>query len=185
MGLSAIQSINGSITAELPVVTPTSVSDSQAFAVLCINTRNSGLTTFEGFPFNSFCKYNGAYLGCARDGIYEISKDYDSDDGDDINWQLRTGYVDLESDEAQKQIRHAWLGYKSDGDLVLTVVAADGNEYPYEISGASEDEGGIRVKFGKGMKQRYVAFDLKNMSGATMRLDKLKIFAEAVGHKKR
>jgi hypothetical protein len=94
-----------------------------------------------------------------------------------IDWNFRTGYLDLEQ-KAKKKLKQAWLSYKTNGDLILTVVQPDGESFEYHLEGIDTTEAGVRVKFGKGLRSKYVALDVKNLDGSTITLDAIKLVLE-------
>lgn len=180
-------SIIGTINVTLPPLGTAQVERIWEGAVdaLCLNIKNHGLTRYEDYPYYGMCSFNGKHIGCYTDGIYEIGNRHLDDNGSDIELRIRTGFLDLEAKNVLQKARHAILTYKSNGDIVLTVVLNDDTEYEYEVENFSHDNVERRVKFGKGLDRRYIAFDLKNVAGSSFELDMLRVMAEPVRHKKR
>jgi hypothetical protein len=155
-----------------PVVAGVYVSP---YLSLVMNLKNRALTEFSNYNFNSLCSFNGKSFGATSTAIYDLSGDTDA--GTLIDWNFRTGYLDLEQ-KAKKKLRQAWLSYKTDGDLILTVLQPNEESYEYHLEGIDTTETGVRMKFGKGIRSKYVALDIKNVDGSTIVLDALKLVLE-------
>ena len=154
-----------------------------SYASLVVNIRNKALTLYQNYNFNSLCRFNGKNLGASNTGIFDL----DSSTMDGLNfvdWNIRTGYFDLHQ-KAKKRLKQAWFSYSSNGDLILTAYLMDGTTYEYPLDGIYMTETGIKVKIGKGIKQKYVALDLKNVDGASLDLDVIKLHFDQFVEKKR
>lgn len=176
--------VNGNVLVTLPPIgvrTLTSLRDT--FDVMVLNTIASALTHYENYEFNSFFSLNGIIYAVAYDGIYAVGLAED-DAGEPIEAGIETTLIDVEKkDRLQPNIvrpDHVFLGYKTDGDMTMTVVKADGTEYDYPIRGLYDDEHGVRVKIGKGLKGRYVALRFENQGGCDFEIDRIRIFAESL-----
>lgn len=145
---------------------------------MVMNLKNRGFTLYTNYVFNSLCRFNGKHLGMTENRIYDLDSGT-TDDGTPIDWNLRTGYLDLHQ-KIKKKLRQAWFSYKSDGNIIVTTVSPDGTEYEYDLEGIEVTEDGIRVKFGKGLKGKYVALDVKNVDGSSITLDTLKLHFEKI-----
>ncbi|OPY82504.1 MAG: hypothetical protein A4E65_00804 [Syntrophorhabdus sp. PtaU1.Bin153] len=176
--ITACKDISLAIAGNIPVLTGRLVVPESVWEILALNLKNMGLTTHTGYPFNSLCRFKGKILGAGNDGIYEIDPSYTTDNGTAIAAEIETGLFDLEAEGMRKRVRHAWLGHESSGDLVFTVVLADGTEYAYAVDDVVTTETGIKVQIGKGIKSRYLAFNIKNAAGSSFKLDKLRVFVE-------
>jgi len=140
---------------------------------LAMNIRNNALTVYSNYPFNSFCRFNGVHLGAMSSKIYNLGTGI-TDNGTLIFWSFKTAYIDLEF-KIKKKLRQAWLTLKTDGDLILTVSYPDGTSYEYSATSYGITEDGIRVKFGKGIKSRYVALEVESVDGSTLELDAIRL----------
>ena len=171
-------SINGSATILFPAfsldtaTTPLSIT----YLSMVFNLKNRALTLYDNYDFNSMCRFNGKHFGATSTNIYDLDSG-DTDAGTLISWNLRTGYLDLEQ-KLKKKLRQAWLSYKSDGNIILTVIQPDGQEFEYTLDGIYDDETGLRIKFGKGIRSKYVALDIKNVDGSTLTLDSIKLILD-------
>jgi hypothetical protein len=151
----------------------TSVLPTTAYLSMVMNLKNRALTLYDNYDFNSLCRFKDKHFGATKTGIYDLDTGT-TDNGTLIDWNFRTGYLDLEQ-KNKKKLKQAWLSYKSDGDLILTVIQPNGDEYEYSLQGIDSTENGLRVKFGKGIRSKYVALDIKNVDGSTITLDTLKL----------
>jgi hypothetical protein len=111
--------------------------------------------------------YRGKAYGVAEDGIYLLEGD--DDDGTPIDAAVRTKLTSFRQ-RALKRCDVAYIGYTSDGKMVLKVVVErDGklHEHWYqEKLGATEGMRTGRVKIQKGLRSTYWQFELANQDGA-------------------
>ena len=151
----------------------TSALPTTAYLSMVMNLKNRALTLYDNYDFNSMCRFKDKHFGATKTGIYDLDTGT-TDNGTLIDWNFRTGYLDLEQ-KNKKKLKQAWLSYKTDGDLILTVIQPNGDEYEYSLQGIDSTETGHRVKFGKGIRSKYVALDIRNVDGSTITLDTLKL----------
>ncbi len=146
------------------------------FSVWSVNSDLIAATEYESYPFNSFAFSNRRYLAASADGIYELVGS--NDDGTEIEAYVRTGLLDLGT-TALKQVIRAYLGYTSDGRLLLKTFTTDGGqkiERWYELTDRTADATReARVKFGKGVKARYWQFEVRNIDGSDFSIDQLQV----------
>lgn len=143
------------------------------YLTMVMNTKNKALTVFDNYNFNSLCAFGGKHFGATDDNIFDLDTGK-TDNGTMIEWNFKFGYLDLEQKQKKKLVE-AWLSYKSDGDIKFTVVQPDGEQYEYVLQGIDTTETGLRVKFGKGIRTKYVALDVSNIEGSSIDLDELKL----------
>jgi hypothetical protein len=172
----------GTFAKSLPIFKVTGIGLASSYLAMVLNIKNRALTLYNNYDFNSMCRFNDKHFGATKTAIYDLDTGT-TDAGTLIDWNMKTGYLDLEQ-KLKKKLRQAWLSYKSDGDIILTVIQPDGDEYEYTLSGIYETETGLKLKFGKGIKSKYVALDIKNVDGSTMTLDVLKLHLEKAGAKR-
>jgi hypothetical protein len=134
------------------------------------------LSEYTNYQFNSFCRVGDVYLGAADEGLYLL--DGESDEGDPIESAVRTMMLDFGS-PVMKRVRRAYLGYTSNGKLMLKVgVVANGElkEQWYEAkelpAQAPREQ---MVQLGRGLRSRYWQFELTNVDGADFELDMLEL----------
>lgn len=190
---------SGAINVTLPMLRPAITGTVDAFGVLnlvlpalrfllqvrphdylslVLNIRNNALTQYDTYNFNSLCRFNGVTLGATATKICDLDSGT-TDDGTIFDWNFRTPYIDMEQ-KFKKRLIQAWLSYKSNGDIIVTVIQPDGVEYEYPMDGLSVTEEGVRVKFGKGIRSKYLALDIKSVDGSTLTLDALKLHLDKI-----
>ena len=177
--ITSHSSESGTMGVSIPMLQAIFEFSPTAYINLVMNIRNYGLTEYSNYGFNSMCRFNNKHFGANGTAVYDLDSGK-TDDGTFINWNFRSGYIDLEQ-KVKKKLKQAWMSYKSDGDLIVTVVLPDGTEYEYELDEIYVDETGLRVKFGKGISSKYVAIDIRNVDGADVVLDSMKIMMDKVG----
>lgn len=153
------------------------LGDTVYFAWVC-NIESRAFSSYENYPFNSFAELpDGVHYGCAADGLYELGGG--DDDGDPIAARVRAGLSNLGTGK-MKRMPSLYLGYRSDGSLVLkvTTTSPDGERVEtWYQSGArtAVDTREGRIKIGKGLKSVYFDFEIANVDGADFELDTLEL----------
>jgi hypothetical protein len=138
-----------------------------------VNYETDAHWRYENFEYNSFATFNGKTYGCKADGVYELSGDTDA--GTAIDAKITTPVSDFDN-SFKKRMLKAYLGVKSDGDMVLKVLAEGGNVYYYGVDNTRSSVGGARVNIGRGLTSRYWQFELMNSDGADFELDAIEFF---------
>jgi len=176
---TGISSISGTMGINIPMFKLILEFAPTSYLNLVLNIRQFGLTQYSNYGFNSMCRFNNKHFGANGTAIYDLDEG-DTDDGTFIKWNFRSGYIDLEQKQ-KKKLKQVWMSYKSNGDLMITVVLPDGTEYEYELDEVYEEETGLRLKFGKGIRSKYVAIDVRNTDGSDITLDAMKIMMDKAG----
>lgn len=176
---TGISSISGTMGVSIPMLQLILEFSPTSYLNLVLNIRQFGLTQYSNYGFNSMCRFNNKHFGANGTAIYDLDEG-DTDDGTFIKWNFRSGYIDLEQKQ-KKKLKQVWMSYKSNGDLMITVVLPDGTEYEYELDEVYEEETGLRLKFGKGIRSKYVAIDVRNTDGSDITLDAMKIMMDKAG----
>ncbi len=169
-------SAEGVLAVTIPLLRVSFNTLADSYLNMVMNIQNFGLTTYDNYDFNSLCRFNGVNLGATAAGIFNLDSGL-TDNGTLLDWNIRTPFLDLHQ-KVKKGISAAWLSYKSDGDLIMTVILPDATEYEYPVTGLDETEEGVRVKFGKGIRSKYLALDLRNDGGSSLSLDTWKLLFE-------
>ena len=172
-------SISGTMGIDIPMLQLILEFAPTSYINLVLNIRSMGLTQYSNYGFNSMCRFNNKHFGANGTAIYDLDEG-ETDDGTFIKWNFRSGYIDLEQKQ-KKKLKQVWMSYKSNGDLMITVVLPDGTEYEYELDEIYEEETGLRLKFGKGIRSKYVAIDVRNTDGSDITLDAMKIMMDKAG----
>lgn len=139
-----------------------------------MNTENLAVTEFTNYEFNSFCIFNGVYLGAKSDGIFVL--DGADDNGTPINGSFQTATIDTKK-QVERIPRDAWIvGRKA--AMNLKAINDEGVGYTYSapvVNAAVHEE---RVKIGRGIKGRSYNFVLTNTGGVYFNIDSLRVLVE-------
>lgn len=139
------------------------VSPTGDFTVWAVNSVTGAVTEYTNFQFNSFAEMYPHYLGASSTGLYEL--DGDDDAGTNIIPRIRSGYqqfgANIEGGSRAQLVSldAAYLAMRGEGDYVLKVRLASGEEYCY--SACVDSMRTARVSLGRGMRARYIAFELE------------------------
>jgi hypothetical protein len=166
-------------TLTLPALKLDSVHIPADHVNMVMNVRNAALTLYTNFAFNSMCNFDGKNLGATATGIHDLDLG-DTDSGVSIDWNFKTGYLDLHL-KTKKKLREAWLGCKASGDMIVTITDPDGTAYEYEAKSFEATERGLRVKFGRGYHRRYYSMDVQNQDGGSIVLDAIRMIMDKYG----
>lgn len=137
-------------------------------AVISTNTRTGAVSTYENFPYNSFCYIGGKYFGGSATGLTEVAVG-DSDVGDEpILAGLGTGNMKL-SHQEQKRISGAVMALHTEEDLQLTVTTDEGAKYPAVTATMNAmDFRGFRqrrIVVPRGIRGATWKFEINNVTG--------------------
>lgn len=168
-----------SISASL--LPPADVTDNKTTVM---NTKTLAVTQYVNFNYNSYTFFNGKYIALNKTGIYELGGN--DDNSDNIVASLKTGTIDTYG-ESVNRMEDAYLNFRSDGDVVLKTVGDETDERTYTIVNSTSDLiHERRIKFEKkmtnseGIQNRYFSFELSNVSGSSLDIDKLRIAMEPI-----
>jgi hypothetical protein len=185
-GLSAAGTgpLLGTVTLSIPmlVLEATGTTDgagtSQAFA---LNVQSQALSTYANYSFNSMTKFNGVYLGASSTGIFALTGATDA--GTAIDAVARVGISDYGTAKL-KRIDRAYLGYRADGDMVLSVITDDQQRRDYAVHTLNlPGIHGNHVRIGKGVQARYWQFEISNVNGANFELNCLEVRPSRLGRR--
>lgn len=168
---------------EAMAVGGTLVLDGDTYTAVVLNATTLAPSEYNNFPFNSFGQMGSTYLGATDTAIYALTGD--DDDGNLIDASVLTGLINFGTSQ-YKRVPRAYLGYTSDGALVLKTIgtggATDGTgrgtkiERWYELTSRTADAPATaRIKLGRGVKATYWQFELTNKDGADFELSELKL----------
>lgn len=121
-----------------------------------INARTGAVTEYENYEFNSFANFGQMYLAADSQGLYEL--DGVNDEGSAIIARIRSGLAQLGGSRFT-MLRDAYVGIRGNGKYVLRVLTGDGQTYDYSFD-VFDSMATTRVQLGKGMRARYIAFEL-------------------------
>jgi hypothetical protein len=131
------------------------VSPNGSITTWAINTKNSAITEYSNYNFNSFAAMGNKYLGASSTGLYELNGDDDA--GSDIIARIRSGFAQFGGSRFSS-FKAVYLGMRGEGDFVLKLETGDGKTYNYAVVGKNMET--TKVHLGKGLRARYFAFEL-------------------------
>ena len=146
--------------------------DDETYDAWVVNTETFAGWKYENYPFNSFAFVAGKYYGMTDSGLYEL-------DGD----------TDAGTSRELKNVPRAYIGYTSDGELLLRATAVrDGrkNSSYYKLAAhdvEAPDNAGAAFK--REAISAYWQFDLENVDGSDFALHDLEIYWTPVNLRRR
>lgn len=149
------------------------------YATWVMNTeRGQPLSEYTNYNFNSLAYYRDQLYGANDEGLYTMSGATDA--GTNITAHMASMMLDFGTSR-QKRLRSAYLGYTSEGQLVLKVRAVDDGQLtehwyqaaPVDVADAPR-EGYVRI--GQGLRSRYWQFELSNVDGGDFEIDQLELY---------
>jgi hypothetical protein len=188
-----IMEVSSTITPAGNIILPAITMSARTYngsAPECIvmNTKNNAVSEYLNYGFNSMTRFNGANLIADQNGIYEQDSSEVDDSVYKIKCAIKTGRVDTWR-EVKQLMRNGWLNYQTDGDARVTTVAnkTKTREYylPYVNIENLDEMVERRIKFERGIKERYFDFKIENVDGANIEIDKLTVTLEPVVNKRR
>jgi hypothetical protein len=143
-----------------------------------MNTKTLAVTQYVNFNFNSYTKFNDKYIALNKTGIYELGGD--DDNGENIVASVKTGTIDTYGENINR-LRDSYVTFRSDGDILLKTIGDETNERTYTINNSTVNSiHERRIKFQRGIRDRYFSFELSNVSGSSMDVDKLRVAMEPI-----
>lgn len=144
----------------------------ESYRAWVLNLRNSALTEYDNFKFNSFALFNGVYLAAGPTGIHVLGTQ-DADDTTDITARVRTGSVDYGS-TFLKRVPRLYVTGEFPTDMYFRTVTSEDGERTYvlhtnEITGVQQR----RVPIGRGPKALKWAYELENIDGGDFRVSRV------------
>ena len=139
----------------------------EEYAGWVMNTTTRGVSEYRQFPFEAVAFWRGRTFLGGRGGLYEqVGAD---DSGDPIEAFIRSGLTDFGAGR-QKRLPDVYYAVTATGRVVLKVVTTDPSgalvEDWYEsVGNAAADSREGRFKVGRGLKTRYLQFELHNTGG--------------------
>jgi hypothetical protein len=135
------------------------------------------LSQYDGFDFNSYARIGDTYWAAGDEGLFALGGGTDA--GAPIDAHVTTMMLDFDSTR-QKRVVAAYLGYTSEGRVVLKVRAVDDGRLVEHWYEAREDSPEVPqegyMPLGRGLKSRYWQFTLANENGADFEVDRLELW---------
>lgn len=160
-------------------------SESGQFVGYAMNLRNAGVTTYQNYPFTGMATVGQLPFAIGEEGLYRL--DGDTDAGAPIHARVRTGLMDFNT-SLLKRVLNSYIGYTTDGRLVMKVTTSDGGrkiERWFGLNPRTADspvDG--RFDVAKGIVGLYYGFELANLDGADFELDTIKLWPFIVQRRK-
>jgi hypothetical protein len=130
------------------------VAYAEAFVMnLALNEKS--VTRYQNYPFNHLARIGNTYYGINENGLYELTGEYDLDEGTLVNGTIHTHTTDYGVFNS-KNVPYVYLN--GDDDYSVTAYVDD-VEQPAFSSGF----GGRRVKLARGNKGRYWEFKVEGI----------------------
>lgn len=131
------------------------VSPDGQFSTWAMNTRSGAITEYTNYAFNSFTQMGDICYGASATGLYQLLGDDDA--GTSIIAQLRSGFAQWGQSKFAL-LKRVYIGMRGEGTWVLKIITGDDKEYVYQTS--TRNQRTTRVHVGKGIRSRYIAFEL-------------------------
>ncbi len=144
---------------------------------IVMNASNYAVTEYKDFPIKSIGYMNGHYYGVLSDGVYKLEGSDDA--GTDIDAEIETGPIDF-GEKFLKRPREAWFVFRSDGTVILRIRLDEQDVYEEELACLNDRLREGRVKFGRGVKNRFSAFGFKNKDGSDIDLDSISVIVDPI-----
>jgi hypothetical protein len=141
-----------------------------AFAGWAINRDTGAPSRYVGFAANSMCQLDGVTYVANAGGIYAVRGKTDA--GQPIFSQITLPKSDF-GEARDKRVPVIYFGTRSEGDLILKVVAKQAAGRYYAVTARDDAVRGSRATLGKGLESRYWQFRLENKAGAYFEIDSM------------
>lgn len=163
--------------AEGTVFSVSFVMDGVPFFGMAMNSETRAISEYRGFNFNSLANLGGTLYGANEFGLFRL--DGNTDNGNPIDAFARTALQRIAGGRMAR-VDCAYVGYRSNGQLQMKVIISDSDGekkgYVYDmVQVPATTTRPNRVKFGRGMKAAYWAFELHNIAGADFAADVIEI----------
>lgn len=141
--------------ADMVEVAAAYIAPDDIFTVWNVNAITGSVSRYDNYTFNSFARFGQMYIGADENGLYELNGC--NDEGTAIIARIKSGLAQLTASRFT-MIRDAYVGMRSNGTFVLRITTGEGESYDYTFD--TESMKTTRVPMGKGMRTRYVSFEL-------------------------
>jgi hypothetical protein len=133
--------------------------------VLAMNLEIYATTQYVGYPFNSFCEFDGVPIGAGDGGIFQLDTG-DLDHSSDIDAFVEFPKLDFGS-PMSKHARRVTINGLAMGDLQFTCSADDGPEFVKNIRVKALGRHSFMAEYLRSdCRGTYLQFKLSNVNGA-------------------
>jgi hypothetical protein len=131
---------------------------------LFYNVASKAATRLSNIPFSAMCKCGDYILMAGNGGL--ASMEGETDGGAEIQAWFVPATTDFGSDKP-KHIRFMYFGFRSSGDMILTIAGESGSPKAFLIagSGVAGVDQRRRVPIGRSEHRRFWSYKLSNKSG--------------------
>lgn len=144
------------------------VDPNNTITTWAINTRTSAITEYQNFSFVSYAQIGNKYIGASSSGLYELNGIDDA--GTPIPASFASGMLQL-GDSHFTSFQTAYLGTGQPGEFFLKLTTGTGVSYTYRVS--AQPMRTTRVNIGKGIRTRYLKYELYTVDGHDFDLDNI------------
>ncbi|MCP3966629.1 MAG: hypothetical protein GY718_09810 [Lentisphaerae bacterium] len=152
-----------------------------------VNTKTYAVSEYLNYGFNSFVYFNGNNIMSGQNGIFEMDNSGLDEDSYPIVFLVKSSTIDTYAERIQR-LRDSYILYSSDGDIKITTEADKRNTRRYLIPRNSDIVKTVRkrrIKFERGIKDRYFNFKIENVNGSSIGINKFTVELEPVISKRR
>jgi hypothetical protein len=149
---------------------------------IAMNASHFAISEYKDFPFNSFAYFNGQYLGANSNGIFVLGGN--KDNAKEISASIELPPVDF-GESFIKRAREAWLTYRADGQLTLVIRLDEHETWESALELVNIKSHEERVKIARGIKNRFLAFGLRNEAGCDFDIESMRVLVDPIQRRNR
>lgn len=135
---------------------------------IAVNTLTGAVSEYEGFSFQSVTP---THAGDAA-GLFELGGD--TDNGQAIVAEIRLP-VTLRENSLKQHIAMVYLSMRGAGEAEFAVFGSQGQSWNYPFPLRASEQ--TRCPVGKGIRENYLGFGLRNPQGQAFTLDRVEILS--------
>lgn len=173
----------------LPIITtPSKANRGSVPKCTVMNTKVSSVSEYLNYQFNSFARFNGKDIAANQNGVFELDETGQDEAAYNIKAHVKTGIVGIYKGSITR-LRDSFIVYRSDGDIRLTSGADKKATRRYLVSeqtdGINNNIKNRRIKFERGIRNKYFDFKIENINGSSLEIEKLTVHTEPIISKRR
>ena len=138
-----------------------------------MNVSTGAVTSYSNFTFDYIIRFKNGFYGVKSDGLYLI--DGATDSGSSIAAHIKTPKIDFGTTK-QKRVPYMYAGSDADFTVTATVDGVAGSTHQSSL-------GNKRVRLAKGPRGRYWEFNIANVAGGQLQLDRVELLAQVLNRK--
>jgi len=141
--------------------------------VWMVNTELWAATRFTNYGFDSYADIGGAYYGVTDAGLYKLAGETDDGVNIDASLMLRRGSYDSSQ---QKRVDRVYVHGTSDRKVEVRIITPLNDVHTYRSELELGDKvTAQRVKLGRGLIAQYWQFEVRNIAGDDLGVDKIEV----------